>query len=196
MRTRRRTTIEDLRLAIDCLPRHTRTAMLEGIRANQIVVGAYSHGGGICPMLAAHRNGGRTNLISFARAWDRFALGLGGKAESSKARPRRATRRELLVLESHLEASLLAEELPAAELAAAIDQHKALLAARRRERPRPGDPDRSRELRRTPGWAWTRVVRRYDDYERALRWLEREHCETAEREPAAERHADRTVCRV
>ena len=74
MRRRRRATIEDLRLAIDCLPRTTRVAMLEGIRANQIIAGAYSHGGGVCPMLAAHRAGGRTNLITFARTWDRFAF--------------------------------------------------------------------------------------------------------------------------
>jgi hypothetical protein len=32
--------------------------MLEGIEANRIIVGAYSdRQGGICPMLAAHRNG-------------------------------------------------------------------------------------------------------------------------------------------
>ena len=42
MRTRRRATIEDLRQAIDCLPRHTRIAMLEGIAGNDIIVGAYS----------------------------------------------------------------------------------------------------------------------------------------------------------
>ena len=48
--------------------------MLEGVRANTIVVGAYTDGhGGICPMLAAHRNGGRTSFLSFARAWDAFA---------------------------------------------------------------------------------------------------------------------------
>src|SRR5258708_6607045 len=97
----RRSTIEDLRLAIDCLPVLTRQAMLEGVRANEIIVGAYSdRSGGVCPMLAAHRNGGRTNFISFARAWDRFA---GTK------RARRATEREIGVLTSHLEASLLEE---------------------------------------------------------------------------------------
>ena len=38
--------------------------MLEGVRANTIVVGAYTDGnGGICPMLAAHRNGGRTSFL-------------------------------------------------------------------------------------------------------------------------------------
>lgn len=160
MRRRRRTTIEDLRLAIDCLPRTTRMAMLEGIRNNPIIVGAYSDGHGICPMLAAHRNGGRTNLIAFARAWDGFALG-GARA----GKPRPATARELLILKTHLEASLLSEEMPRSELGEVVAEHRAL---KRRRRERPGDLDRSRELRKRPGWAWTRIVRRYDEYEWAL----------------------------
>ncbi len=41
--------------------------MLEGIAANEIIVGAYSTDDGICPMLAAHRAGGRTSVIAFAR---------------------------------------------------------------------------------------------------------------------------------
>jgi hypothetical protein len=185
MRTRRPATIEDLRVAVECLPRTTRIAMLEGLRSNDIIVGAYSRDGGICPMLAAHRAGGRTNLISFAKAWDRFALG-GART----TRPRRATLRELRVLIAHLEASLLDEDLPRTELAAAIASHEQLVARREpdrpseaasarrsegeRDRPRPGDRDRSRELRSRPGWAWTRLVRSYNEYERALEWLERE----------------------
>ena len=52
----RRSAREDLRLAVDCLPRRTRVAMLEGIRSNDIIVGAYvDRKGGVCPMLAAHR---------------------------------------------------------------------------------------------------------------------------------------------
>jgi hypothetical protein len=169
MRRRRRATIEDLRLAIDCLPRTTRAAMLEGIRGNEIIVGAYSDSGGVCPMLAAHRAGGRTNLIAFARAWDRFAFG-GNRVE--RARP--ATARELLILKTHLEASLLEEEMPRSELGRAIAEHRELVSERRslaqspEPRHRPGDPDRSHELRHRPGWAWTRVVRRYDEYEWAL----------------------------
>lgn len=172
MRTRRRATIEELRVAIHSLPRMTRIAMLEGIAANDIIVGAYADGHGICPMLAAHRNGGRTNLISFAKAWDRFAFG-----GSRVIKPRPATARELLVLRSHLEASLLEEDAPTADLAAAIEAHRALVtsrppAARRpsdsSRRSRPGDPDRSRELRSTPGWRWTRLVKRYDEYQWAL----------------------------
>ena len=56
--------IEDLRRAIDCLPVRTREAMLAGVRDGQpIIVGAYIDGeGGVCPMLAAHRRGGRTDL--------------------------------------------------------------------------------------------------------------------------------------
>src|SRR5689334_15778317 len=107
MRTRRRASIEDLRLAIDCLPHRTKLAMLRGIATNEIIVGAYSTSDGICPMLAAHRAGGRTSLISFAKAWDRFAF-----RDSRSQRARRATERELLILRAHLEASLLAEDAP------------------------------------------------------------------------------------
>jgi len=117
----RRAPIEDLRLAIDCLPVRTRQAMLAGVRDNEIIVGAYSdRHGGVCPMLAAHRYGGRTNFISFARAWDRFA---GGK----RARP--ATDREIAVLVAHLEASLLAEEN--VDLGGAVADHQSLARERR-----------------------------------------------------------------
>lgn len=121
MRGRRDTPLQDLRLAIDCLPLRTRTAMLDGIRANDIIVGAYSdRNGGVCPMLAAHRHGGRTSFVSFAHAWDRFA---GGK------RARRATRRELAVLESQLQDSILSE----ADFDGAIRDHQRI-ARERRER--------------------------------------------------------------
>src|SRR3954469_10423092 len=89
--SRGRSPIEDLRLAIDCLPPRTRRAMLDGIRSNEIIVGAYAdRAGGVCPMLAAHRCGGRTSFISFAHAWDRFA---------GSRRARAATPRELRILE-------------------------------------------------------------------------------------------------
>jgi hypothetical protein len=166
--------------------------MLEGLRANEIIVGAYTDGRGVCPMLAAHRAGGRTSLISFARAWDRFAF-----RGSPVGVARRATERELLVLRTHLEASLLEDDTPKAELARAMAEHRALAAGRsepRRERraeadrpARPGDRDRSGELRRHEGWAWLRVFRRYDDYERALDRLHTEHERVLEREPAGSR---------
>ena len=178
----------------------TRVAMLEGIRQNEIILGAYSTDGGICPMLAAHRGGGRTNAEGFAKTWDRFG-GVQGR------RARRATERELLILTTHLEMSLLADSEPAPDLAVALAEHQRLVAkkeratsrrqdhdrAARRERVRatraieairPGEPDRSEELRGSPGWAWMRVFRRYDEYERALARLEAQSVERSPRAPA------------
>ncbi|HYF25638.1 MAG TPA: hypothetical protein VD931_07880 [Baekduia sp.] len=166
MSRRHRSTIEELRLVIDCLPLRTRQAMLEGVRTNDIIVGAYTdREGGVCPMLAAHRCGGRTNFVSFARAWDRFT-----KAKHARS----ATPRELRILEAHLEASILADDH--VDLQAAIRDHRSLKARRPRtaERVRPGDPDRSKELRRRGGWQWLRPFRRLDDYEAALAMVEAE----------------------
>ena len=88
--------------------------MLEGIRANPIVVGAYTDGrGGICPMLAAHRHGGRTSFVSFARAWDAFAR---------TKTIRRATEREFRTLENLLVASLAQEA--ETDLGAAIADYR------------------------------------------------------------------------
>jgi hypothetical protein len=131
---KRRPPIEELRAAVDCLPLRTKHAMLEGVRANDIIVGAYTdRDGGVCPMLAAHRHGGRTGVIAFARAWDRF---------SGARRARRATRRELRVLEAQLEASILAEQ--DASFAATIAEHQVLLRERK-----------AREAART-GFGWLR----------------------------------------
>src|SRR4051812_42629532 len=138
----RRSAREDLRLAVECLPRRTRVAMLEGIRSNDIIVGAYvDRKGGVCPMLAAHRNGGRTDFLSFAHAWDRF---------TRAKRARLATEREIAVLVSYLKASLLEEDLEAADLEAAIRDHQA--ASRRR---------REAEARRL-GLGWLRRERELD----------------------------------
>jgi hypothetical protein len=118
---RARDPITRLRTAIDCLPERTREAMLQGVRESKIVVGAYTDGhGGICPMLAAHRNGGRTSFLSFARAWDAFA-------RAAKVRP--ATARELRVLEDLLVASL-ADEPDETDLGAAIAEYRASLSRR------------------------------------------------------------------
>src|SRR5918999_673830 len=115
---RRRDPISQLETAIECLPRTTREAMLEGIRTRPIIAGAYTDNrGGICPMLAAHRGGARTSLLSFARSWDAFARA---------KRVRRATRRELRVLEDLLVASLESET----DLGAAIAAHQASAASR------------------------------------------------------------------
>jgi len=187
MRERRRATINDLRVAIDCMPRATRAAMLDGLRSNEIIVGAYTGPSGVCPMLAAHRAGGRTNFIAFAKAWDRFAF-RGSRSRSA----RQATARELLILTTHLELSLLEDAGPSPDLATAMSEHRELIARRegraraeqvaRPPRTRPGDPDRSRELRARSGWAWLRVFRRYDDYRRAVQRLESGHEALRERE--------------
>lgn len=119
-RQRHTRAVEDLRLAIDCLPMRTREAMLRGVLSERhIIVGAYVDGeGGVCPMLAAHRRGGRTDLLSFARSWDRFTR--------AGRRARRATERERGILVGQLQASL-AGEAPV-DLAGVISEHRELRA--------------------------------------------------------------------
>ena len=93
--------------------------MLRGIETNRIIVGAYvdSSSGGICPMLAAHRNGARTSVANFARAWDTYTCA---------KRPRRATRREVRTLRSLLEWSLdIDSDLSRGSLAEAAAQIRA-----------------------------------------------------------------------
>ena len=130
--------VADLRRTIDCLPVRTREAMLEGVRSHdRIIAGAYTDRyGGICPMLAAHRRGGRTNFLSFARSWDRFTRA-GRKV-------RQATRRELGVLIAQLEASLLSEA-PGA-LGRAIEEHRALSARRAAAQADPRDEIQAERL--------------------------------------------------
>jgi hypothetical protein len=90
-----------LRHAVDALPTHTKQGMLRGIQNNRVVVGAYTDKrGGVCPMLAAHRNGGRTDFGAFARAWDAY---VGAK------KPRRASAREVRTLKGYLELALVRE---------------------------------------------------------------------------------------
>ena len=125
MRSTSRDPARRLRAAVERLPQHTKEAMLRGIASNRIIVGAYVDpaSGGICPMLAAHRNGGRTDVAEFARAWDEY---------TNPRRPRRATRREVAMLRSLLERSLdldtSLDDLSIAEIAAQI-------RAERRQRP-------------------------------------------------------------
>jgi hypothetical protein len=152
MRSKRTRRIEDLRRAVDCLPERTKRAMLEGIDANTIIVGAYTdRRGGVCPMLAAHRHGGRTDLLAFAHAWDRFC---------DAKRPRLADARELGVLRAHLAASMLdLGGVGASDLGAAIRDHQAAARERRAREARgvgvgwlrrredaPGDARRVEEL--------------------------------------------------
>lgn len=125
--------------------------MLGGIEANRIIVGAYTdRQGGICPMLAAHRNGGRTSLASFARAWDRYTRARG--------RPRPATDREVNTLRAMLEASVTLDETPSIST----------VSRPPRDRRPTGERHRARELRYQPGWAWLRPFRRLDEYEKAV----------------------------
>lgn len=145
---RTRSTIEDLRRVVDCLPGRTRKAMLDGIRGGDIIVGAYSdRAGGVCPMLAAHRRGGRTDFVSFARAWDAF---------TGAEHARRATTRELRILENHLVASLAADAGHGG-LGDAIAAHQATTRGRR-----------EREAAGTDGWAFLRERRERADAQRAL----------------------------
>jgi hypothetical protein len=100
---KRRNNAERLRNAVYALPHHTKEAMLRGIRGNRVIIGAYvDKRGGVCPMLAAHRNGGRTNFGTFARAWDAFT-------GANQRKPRRASRREVRTLEGYLEIGLTRE---------------------------------------------------------------------------------------
>jgi hypothetical protein len=169
VRRKPRNPAQRLRAAVDAMPRRTRIAMLRGIDDNEIIAGGYADKriGGICPMLAAHRNGGRTALASFARAWDRF---------TGARRPRLATPRELRALRTYIEFSLLREEQgdePLASLARRIDREH---SARRRRPAGPrgrvaraarlpaahGEHHRARELRRKRRWGWLIPARRYD----------------------------------
>jgi len=152
------------------MPPDTRAAMLDALDENPIIVGAYTdRDGGVCPMLAAHRNGGRTSFESFAEAWDRYTNASGA--------PRRANDREVRTLKTMLQASIAEEDVRGAgALSAAISEHKATRARREAEAPAPateprrdtGERDRTRELRGRHGWAWMRPFRRLDEYERAV----------------------------
>jgi hypothetical protein len=79
-----------LEAAARSLPAHTRHAMEKALRRDRVIAGGYSDRlGGVCPMLGAHRHGGRTECAEFARAWDAF---------TGAGRPREAGEIELLTL--------------------------------------------------------------------------------------------------
>jgi hypothetical protein len=175
--------------------------MLDGVQESPIIVGAYTdRDGGVCPMLAAHRRGGRTSLVSFARAWDRYTR--------AGRRSRRASHREVHTLKAMLEGSLLRDDAARGELAEAVAELRAIKARRTAEangaasseaaepvrldespspsepvdRPDTGERDRTAELSGHHGWAWLRVFRRYDDYETALDRVKRAEREVERRE--------------
>jgi hypothetical protein len=165
--------------------------MLRGIDANPIIVGAYVDraSGGICPMLAAHRNGGRTSLASFARAWDRY---------TGARRPRLATRRELRTLRAVLVSSI-AVDLGGPEpgsLAEAAARIRAERSARQATAPPApasdtGERHRAAELRTRLRWAWMRPARRYDAYKDLLAAAESELAEVRTAELAADVSGER-----
>jgi hypothetical protein len=149
--------------------------MLDAIEHNRIIVGAYTdREGGVCPMLAAHRNGGRTSYASFARAWDRYT-----KA-GNRSRP--ASDREVTTLKTMLEASLASDAPDGTTLGMAIADHRQLQQATPRRRADTGERNRAPELRRRQGWAWSRLFRRIEDYEAAMAQLENEQADDAPRE--------------
>jgi hypothetical protein len=127
------------------LPIETKQAMLVGLENETIVTGAYTHDGGICPMLAAHRRGGRTDRESFAQCWDRY---------TGAEKGRTATEREVRVLRTMLEASLMEP----------VDLHAV-------EPPKP-KPAPKKRLSYPEGWAWSRLFRRWDTYSAALAPIE------------------------
>lgn len=161
----------ELRNAIDQMPIDTRRAMLDAIGLNAIIVGGYtSPDGGVCPMLAAHRNGGRTSFATFAVAWDRYT--------SAPDRPRPATERELTTLRTMLEASIALEDVQGAgALGRAIASHRK--AQRTRALREEHDAPRRRSGRSVR--AWTGPFKRVDEYERALSEIEHVRAEEADR---------------
>jgi hypothetical protein len=188
---------ERLRRTVEALPRHSREAMLRGIDSNRIITGAYTDSrGGICPMLAAHRNGGRrgTDLSGFAIAWDFF---------TRPSKPRRATRREVAALRGYLELSLIAEGVQSpsrdgsigdaarrirgernAHRAAALVDDAVSSSHERPARPvHTGERDRTAELSGADRWAWLRPARRLDTYREGVAAASEEHSEQS----AAER---------
>jgi hypothetical protein len=131
VRRQSRNNAERLRNAVDALPHHTKEGMLRGIQSNRVIVGAYvDKRGGVCPMLAAHRNGGRTDFSSFARAWDAYT---GAK------KARRASAREVRTLKGYLEVALIREGIAPPEAEGAgwaerplVEEVRDIQATRRR----------------------------------------------------------------
>jgi hypothetical protein len=160
MATPREQARAELRRSIDVLPERTRKAMLVGLGNNTVITGAFAASkDGACPMMAAHREGGRTSCCTFPEAWDKFT-GVHGRHIIREATPY-----EVQILCEEIEASLV--PLPNV-LSDAIAEHQAIVEARRheatveppeaiaaRERPveqeAPAAPRRKRRLRITGG---------------------------------------------
>jgi hypothetical protein len=139
---------ERMRAVVDCLPYDTKLAMLDGLDRYEIIAGAYSdRQGRVCPMLAAHRCGGRTDFRAFARAWDRFT-GVGKRA-------RRASERELRTLRAHLERSVWNDEC----------QRESVTRLPDRE---PPEPVSEPPVKKGGLGAWLLPVRDWDEYRAAV----------------------------
>ena len=77
--------------------------MLAAVEGDEVIAGAYTdRGGRVCPILAAHRRGARTEGTNFARAWDGF---------TRAGRPRPARERELGILRAPLQESVADSKL-------------------------------------------------------------------------------------
>jgi hypothetical protein len=151
---------ERMRVVVDCLPHETKLAMRGGLERYQIIAGAYSdRRGGVCPMLAAHRCGGRTDFRAFARAWDRFT--------GAHKRGRRASERELRTLRAQLERSVWHDELERERL------------IRVPEPERPATRPRRARIRARFG-AWLIPVRDLGEYRRAIEAATRQLDEAAD----------------
>jgi hypothetical protein len=123
MATPREQARAELRRSIDVLPERTRKAMLHGLGHNTVITGAFAASGqGACPMLVAHREGGRTSCCTFPEAWDKFT-GVYGRHIIREATPY-----EVQILCEEIEASLV--PLPNV-LSDAIAEHQAIVEARR-----------------------------------------------------------------
>jgi hypothetical protein len=98
--------------------------MLVGLANNTVITGAFTGvGSGVCPMMAAHREGGRTSCVAFPEAWDKFT-GVYGRAIC-----RQATEYEVGILRMQIQESLVPVSSP---LGAAIAEHTAMVEGRRR----------------------------------------------------------------
>jgi len=125
MATPREQARAELRRSIDVLPERTRKAMLHGLGNNTVITGAFAASGqGACPMMVAHREGGRTSCCTFPEAWDKFT-GVYGRSIV-----REATEYEVQILCEEIQASLV--PLPNV-LSDAIAEHQAIVEARRQE---------------------------------------------------------------
>ncbi len=172
---RRRCSTQELRLTIDCLPLRTRIAMLEGVRSNDIIVGAY-----------ADRRGRRlpdAGRPPLRRPHELHLLRQGvGRLRRRQARPAGVRARAARAAEPSSRraswprsSSTSARRSPTTRACAADGDGDGVARA--------GDPDRSAELRTREGWSWLRPFRRLDEYERALARVEEQAPPDRERAP-------------